>query len=395
MPKYAQRIRAAFGKKGETPFLLPKGLRSGCRCVIKREKMFSVPAARTDQNEKRRKKASAMIELKQPRSGACICLQTSMQKDFIANGRKYLTGELDLYSFRRQSVVFNDPSVPAKITFVWEQKDGFLSRLEVSKTPDFAKIFLSAEARNSFEAYNFEIGTTYYWRVTNPKEESEVFSFTTVDAAPRFLYVSGTTCNIRDIGGYVTEDGRRIKQGMLLRGAELDMRLQIDEVGRKILHDTLGVRTDIDLRDEAIGYTFSSPIGEDVAFVQMPMRAYTEYISPENFENLKTVFAVLTDPNSYPAYFHCWGGADRTGCLAFTLEALLGLEEAKLMQDFELTCLSGWENIRKRDDENFAAMVAELRKMGSTWRERVTNFLVGCGVPAAQLEAFREIMLED
>jgi hypothetical protein len=182
---------------------------------------------------------------------------------------------------------------------------------------------------------------------------------------------------------------------MLLRGAELDMRLQIDEVGRKTLHDTLGVRTDIDLRDEAIGYTFSSPIGEDVAFVQMPMRAYTEYISPENFENLKTVFAVLTDPNSYPAYFHCWGGADRTGCLAFTLEALLGLEEEKLMQDFELTCLSGWENIRKRDDENFAAMVAELRKMGSTWRERVTNFLVGCGVPAAQLEAFREMMLED
>jgi threonine dehydrogenase-like Zn-dependent dehydrogenase len=44
---------------------------------------------------------------------------------------------------------------------------------------------------------------------------------------------------------------------------------------------------------------------------------------------------------------------------------------------------------------NFAAMVAELRKMGSTWRERVTNFLVGCGVPAAQLEAFREMMLED
>ena len=63
--------------------------------------------------------------------------------------------------------------------------------------------------------------------------------------------------------------------------------------------------------------------------------------------------------------------------------------------NIELTCLSGWENIRKRDDENFAAMVAELRKMGSTWRERVTNFLVGCGVPAVQLEAFREMMLED
>ena len=28
-----------------------------------------------------------MIELKQPRSGACISLQTSMQKDFIAPER--------------------------------------------------------------------------------------------------------------------------------------------------------------------------------------------------------------------------------------------------------------------------------------------------------------------
>ncbi|MBQ8611925.1 MAG: tyrosine-protein phosphatase [Oscillospiraceae bacterium] len=336
-----------------------------------------------------------MIELKQPRSGACICLQTSMQKDFIANGRKYLTGELDLYSFRQQSAVFNDPSVPAKITFVWEQKDGYVSKIEIAKTPDFAKIFLSAEALNSFAAYNFEIGTTYYWRVTNPKEESEVFSFTTVDAAPRFLYVSGTTSNVRDIGGYVTAEGRRIKQGMLLRGAELDLRLQIDEVGRKTLHDTLGVRTDIDLRGEAIGYTLRSPIGEDVTLVQMVMRAYTEYISPVNFENLKTVFAVLADKNNYPAYFHCWGGADRTGCLAFTLEAILGLDEEKLMQDFELTSLSGWENIRNRDAEYFVDMVTELQKKGSTWRERMTNFLVECGVPAAHLEAFREIMLED
>ena len=40
-------------------------------------------------------------------------------------------------------------------------------------------------------------------------------------------------------------------------------------------------------------------------------------------------------------YFHCAGGADRTGTLAFLIEALLGVSESDLSKDYELTSFDG------------------------------------------------------
>lgn len=333
-----------------------------------------------------------MIELRQPGDGVCVCLQTPFQKEFIKDGRKYLCGELDLQNFRDQSS--EDTSRPCKIVFRWEATDGLASVIEISENEDFSKIFLSGKGKNLFEAYNFEIGRKYFWRVRNAKEESGVFSFSTEDAAPRFLYFDGTT-NVRDLGGYITEDGNRIKQGLLYRGAELDMHdglLTLD--GKYTMHDVLGIRTDLDLRGEAIGFANESPVGEDVKYVQVALRAYEDYIKEGNFENVARIFDLLSDRENYPLYFHCWGGADRTGCLAFTIEAILGLAEERLMQDFELTCLSKFGNVKNRNDEDFAAMVNTLYTYGNTWRERMTEFLIKCGVSMKKIDRVREILLE-
>ncbi len=334
-----------------------------------------------------------MIEIKHPANGAHISLQTSIQKEFIKDGRKYLTGELDFDSFRWQFGEYTDKSHPVPISFRWEAKDALSSTLEISKTADFSDIFVSVVARNRYDGYNFEIGKTYYWRVRNPREESEVFSFSTADEVPRFMFVDGAT-NIRDIGGYLTEDGRRIKQGLVFRGAELDMHQVITEEGRKTMHDVLGIKTDLDLRGEAVGFTEESPIGDDVNLVQVPLRAYKEYIQEQNFEALKKIFTLLADEKNYPVYFHCWGGADRTGCLAFTIEAICGVDEETLMKDFEITCLSGMGNVKNRDEEDFSEMVKTLRGYGDSWRERMTKFLVESGISEEKIEKIREIMLE-
>ena len=206
---------------------------------------------------------------------------------------------------------------------------------------------MSVKATNRFEAYNFEVGATYFWRVTNPREQSEVWSFRTEDVAPRFVYVDGTT-NVRDIGGYVNDEGLRVKQGLVYRGAELDMHVVVSDEGKKTLGKTLGVKSDIDLRGEAAGFADTSPIGENVNYLFVPLAAYEDYIKEPNFEAVKKIFTFLADENNYPVYFHCWGGADRTGCIAFTLEAILGLSEEILMKNFELTCLSRFGNIKKR-----------------------------------------------
>lgn len=334
-----------------------------------------------------------MIELKTPINGACVSLQTSVQKEFIRDGRKYLTGELDLQSFRWQYHDHFDASKPSRVSFRWEAKDALSSTLEISKTADFSDIFLSAIARNRYDGYNFEIGRTYYWRVRNPREESEIFSFTTEDAAPRFMHFDGTT-NARDLGGYVTGDGKKVKQGLIYRGAELDMHQALTEAGKTTMYDTLGIKTDLDLRGEAVGFCNESPICKDVKLCQIPLCAYKEYIQEQNFEALKKIFNVLSDEKNYPVFFHCWGGADRTGCLAFTVEALLGLEEELLMRDFELTSLSGLGNVKNRDEEEFSSMVETLRGYGENWKERMTKFLAKAGISCEKIERIRQIMLE-
>lgn len=334
-----------------------------------------------------------MIELKTPGNGACVSLQTSVQKEFIRDGRRYLTGELDLQSFRWQYHDCFDASKPSRVSFRWEAKDALSSTIEISKTADFSDIFLSAVARNRYDGYNFEIGTTYYWRVRNPREESEVYSFTTEDAAPRFMYFDGAT-NARDLGGYVTGDGYRIKQGLIYRGAELDMHQAITDAGKAVMHDVLGIKTDIDLRGEAVGFCNESPIGKDVMLVQVPLCAYEEYIQEQNFEALNKIFDILSDEKNYPVFFHCWGGADRTGCLAFTIEALCGLDDENLMKNFELTTLSGLGNIKNRDEEEFSAMVKSLKSYGENWKERMTSFLVETGISPEKIEKIREILLE-
>ncbi|MBE6681590.1 MAG: hypothetical protein E7600_04825 [Ruminococcaceae bacterium] len=334
-----------------------------------------------------------MIELKNPGNGACVSLQTSVQKEFIRDGRKYLTGQLDLQSFRWQYHDYFDASKPSRISFRWEAKDALSSIIEISKTADFSEIFVSAVARNRYDGYNFEIGTTYYWRVKNPREESEVFSFSTEETVPRFMNFDGTT-NVRDLGGHATEDGFRIKQGLVYRGAELDMHQSLTDDGKKVMHEVLGIKTDLDLRGEAVGFTQKSPIGDDTELVQVPLCAYTEYIQEQNFEALRKIFSLLADEKNYPFYFHCWGGADRTGCLAFTIEAICGADEETLMKDFELTSLSGLGNVKNRDEEDFATMVKTLRGYGKNWRERMTNFLIVAGVSVKNIEKIREIMLE-
>ena len=43
---------------------------------------------------------------------------------------------------------------------------------------------------------------------------------------------------------------------------------------------------------------------------------------------------MFLDPANYPIDFHCIAGQDRTGAVAFILNALLGVEEEELYLDW-------------------------------------------------------------
>src|SRR4051794_19605059 len=54
--------------------------------------------------------------------------------------------------------------------------------------------------------------------------------------------------NVRDIGGYPTEGGRRTRWGVILRGDSLH---RLTEGDRRLLRENYGVRSIVDLRRES------------------------------------------------------------------------------------------------------------------------------------------------
>ena len=48
---------------------------------------------------------------------------------------------------------------------------------------------------------------------------------------------------------------------------------------------------------------------------------------------------MMCNDKNYPIDFHCIGGADRTGSVAYVLEGLLGMDDESIKKDWEITRL--------------------------------------------------------
>ena len=325
-----------------------------------------------------------MIRLLLPENGAVVSLQTKAQIAFAENSRDYAAPEFDWRNLTQTS----DPdcSFPAPVQFTWEA-DG-TAALQISRTEDFTAPVREVQAENSAGIYNLEIGRTYYWRVVCGGECSEIRTFTTEDRAPRWIYIDGTT-NVRDIGGWKTVDGKRIRQGLLYRGSEMDIHKEITAAGIAELCGHLGVKTDLDVRGEVVGKRFDSPLGPDVRYCLVPIGAYDEYF--KETAPYPVIFNILADENNYPIYFHCWGGADRTGSLACMIEALCGVSDAEQDLDYELTSLSVWGK-RSRMGEGWQMFVNELATLGNTRQEQARAFLRRAGVSDETMDRIVEIL---
>ena len=155
----------------------------------------------------------------------------------------------------------------------------------------------------------------------------------------------------------MTESGRKVKQGLVYRGGELTKTafdgtipniqkhiVTCDDETIAVLHDELNIRTEVDLRTSGreTNNQSKSDLGDDVAFVQDPTGSgYATMWNQSNASTLaiyKDVFKKLgaaTPDNA--VYFHCWGGADRTGTIAFLLDGLLGVSYLEACMDYEFT----------------------------------------------------------
>ena len=285
-----------------------------------------------------------------------------------------------------------DLSRPMKLLFCWQgDKDNY--RFEISEREDFSDSRIIECKERSIEITNLKNGRKYFWRIDGGK----VHFFETVDNKWRFINIDGVG-NARDVGG------RKIKEGLLYRGSEVyGPTFKITSDGIKTMRDELKIKTVLDLRVEWLGRFGDSTPVPGVGLKQIPYRPYIEVFEEKHRQEIKEIFEFLSEEENYPIYFHCMGGADRTGMIAFYLEALAGESEEDIFLDYELTSLSRIYNpqtnvtdamYRKHIESYFVEFLDELETYApkGTLREQVRAFLVDCGVTDMTLDKICDII---
>ena len=175
----------------------------------------------------------------------------------------------------------------------------------------------------------------------------------------RVITVDGIK-NVRDLGGLVTVDGKTIKKGIILRSSELSgTNANITDAGRQFLLSNYKIKTELDVRsDKEAKKNGAIPVvgelGPSVKYVHLSAKDYYEFTKGKT--NEAEILRVFADYNNYPILFHCVYGADRTGTIAYILEALVGVSDEDLIADYELT------SFRKRDYSPFLFLTTAFEK---------------------------------
>ncbi len=167
----------------------------------------------------------------------------------------------------------------------------------------------------------------------------------------------GNGVNFRDIGGYETIDGRRVRWGRVYRSGSL-----ADLTDEDVIYlGRLGLRLSCDLRtaDEVAGHPDRLPDGATafhrpiVAQVSRLRRVVTLYRKRRRLQELLAeaytvmldqngpVFAGLiqaaADPACLPLVVHCTAGKDRTGLGIALMLSTLGVADDVILADYTLS----------------------------------------------------------
>lgn len=180
------------------------------------------------------------------------------------------------------------------------------------------------------------------------------------DEADRILQVEGVA-NFRDVGGYKTADGHRVRRERVFRSGALAHLtdaglLKLGELGIKLVCDLRGADELADEPDR-----LPSPAPE---YVHMPLAVqddrrqrlrallfnpkavapmlpemYTGTIIDGNARLYGDLLRRIADPDNLPTLIHCTAGKDRTGVGVALLLLVLGVPEDVVIADYSLSNL--------------------------------------------------------
>lgn len=252
------------------------------------------------------------------------------------------------------------------------------------------------------------------------------------------IHIPDGAFNFRDLGGWPTANGGRVRTGLLYRCGELD---NLTPAGWQHLAD-LRIAGIYDLRgDSEIAIRAPGAIGSGITVHRVPMwgagSAADAFFDPvaaaggsdpvaryaeakaegyvrmvEMFaRGFGTVISGLARSCGLPALFHCAAGKDRTGVLAAVILRLLGVDEADVLKDYlasrEGTPASRLERYLPQvralggDEAEFAqvhsayppALVSALRHIEARWGSAEEYVLEAAGMTPEDIGIVRRLLV--
>ena len=177
--------------------------------------------------------------------------------------------------------------------------------------------------------------------------------------------------NARELGGYITNDGQKVKHGVLLRTAALN-KISSDDIEKLMKVYNLSTITDLRMSYEVAPKP--DPVIEGVKYVNLRVideelfnreleaklklegdaierlkltvdsglvsyDMYVNFLSSDSGKKAYREFfqELLALPPEHSLLFHCSQGKDRTGCAAMLILSALGVSEETILQDYMLT----------------------------------------------------------
>ena len=315
------------------------------------------------------------------------------------------------------------------------------------------------EGGESAKLPNLMRNTKYYYQLIDGDNASQMKSFVTGDYT-RMISLPGvggrSVTNIRDMGGYQSSYGCMIRQGLIFRGGEVNQEpLTADGQTRQTNYDqtensadqiaeqeVMNIGLELDLRtksgcgnktESAFAYdgdwvwentypntTLNENTNGRAQYVRCAINSYDKLLTDPNRSSegdnanrnlVKEIFEYFAKADEQHVYFHCWGGADRTGVTGFLLLGILGATYTDAIIDFELTTLTNNKRCHmhnstnadfpkflykfvttqsfERDGEEYTYTFEEDK----TLRYNAENLLIAMGVEQQTIEKIRTIML--
>jgi len=229
--------------------------------------------------------------------------------------------------------------------------------------------------------------------------------------------------NVRDLGGIVTVDGRRVRHGALIRSDQL---CRLSDRGRTAFLEH-GIRTVIDLRTPTEAAKDPDPIWHEhgvdhVLIPQQSEQLWREFdpIAKTRAERDALAIDRCAEQNAAMArtvaraapggvLIHCLAGKDRTGIAVALLLGLVGVSEADIAVDYALSeaalaaervaALAAAPDEKARDriergyDSRAETMLATLAHL-RTRHGGAEAYLARAGLSGADLQRIRERLLD-